>query len=315
MEVNFRNLAEDSNNVPKRTNEYQKLILAINQHLAPSNAKVTESKMLYDPISEKNREIDILIEDNSGPYTFKIGIECTAKSRPIGVPALEQLITKHKNVGIHKTVIVSKSGFAVSAQKFAKKNQIDAISFGQALSQSWPSFLNKVKDVQLVLHSTTIDDIGFNVTFLESADKVEHSLKSTVLTETNENVLISNFVYDLISSGSTANIKKSRRTDGEKTENSSKHCQEWLFEREIIIIDKNGIKAKCSELSANYTIVRSTSPQQLNYEEFNEKPVIYGTCNNAGENKDTNITVTATGDADGISMAFNINSRSSLNLR
>ncbi|OKY27123.1 restriction endonuclease [Thalassotalea sp. PP2-459] len=301
--------------MPKRTNKYQKLVLAINQHLASSEAKVTESKMLYDPISEQDREVDILIEDNSGPYTFRIGIECTAKSRPIGVQALEQLISKHKNIGIHKTVIVSRSGFAVSAQKFAKKNQIDAISFGQALSQSWPSFLNKVKDVQLVLHSTTIDDIGFNVTFLESADKVEYSLESTVLTETNDNVLISNFVYDLISSGSTTKIKESKLIDGEETKNSSKHYQEWLFEREIIITDKNGIKAKCSKLSANYTIVRSASPQQLNYEEFNEKPVIYGTSNNLGENKDTSITVTATGNDDGISMAFNINSRSGLNLR
>lgn len=301
--------------MPKRTNEYQKLVLAINQHLASSDAKVTESKMLYDPISEQDREIDILIEDNSGPYTFRIGIECTAKSRPIGVPALEQLISKHKNVGIHKTVIVSKSGFAVSAQKFAKKNQIDAISFGQALSQSWPSFLDKVKDVQLVLHSTTIDDIGFNVTFLESADKVEYSLESTVLTETKDKVLISNFVYDLISSGSTRNIKESKLIDGEKTKNSSKHYHEWCFENEIIITDKNGIKAKCSKLSANYTIVRSASPQQLNYEEFNENPVVYGTSNNLGENKDTSITVTATGNDDGVSMAFNISSRSGLNLR
>ncbi len=301
--------------MPKRTNEYQKLVLAINQHLASSDAKITESKMLYDPISEQNREIDILIEDNSGPYTFRIDIECTAKSRPLGVPALEQLISKHKNVEIHKTVIVSKSGFTVSAQKFAKKKQIDAISFGQALSQSWPSFLNKVKDVQLVLQSTTIDDIDFDITFLESADKVEYSLESTVLTETNDNVLISNFVYDLIWASSTKNIKRGKLVDGEVTEDSSKHYQEWSFENEIIITDKNGIKAKCSKLSANYTVVRSISPQQLNYEEFNDKPVIYGKSNNLGENKDTSISVTATGNDDSISMAFNINSRSGLNLR
>ncbi|WP_199609564.1 restriction endonuclease [Flocculibacter collagenilyticus] len=301
--------------MPKRTNEYQKLVLAINQLLASSNVKITESAMLYDPVSDQDREIDILIEDTSGPYSFKVGIECTAKSRSIGVPVMEQLINKHKNVGIHKTVIVSKSGFAVSAQKFAKKNQIDAISFGQALSQSWPSFLNKVKNVQLILHSTTIDDIGFNVTFLESADKVEYSLESTVLADTNDNVLISNFVYDLISSGSTKNIKESRLIDGEKTENGSKHHQEWSFENEIIIADKHGVKAKCSKLSANYTIVRLASPQQLNYEEFNKKPAIYGTSNNLGENKDTSITVTATGNDDGVSMAFNINSRSGLNFR
>lgn len=301
--------------MPKRTNDYQKLVLAINQHLAPTSATITESKMLYDPISEQDREIDILIEDNSGPYKFTIGIECTAKSRPIGVPVMEQLINKHKNVGIQKTVIVSKSGFTVSAQKFAKKNQIDAISFGQALSQPWPSFLNKVKNIQLILHSTTIDDISFDVTFLEDAEKVVYSLETVVLASSKKKILISDFVYNLITSGSPKNIKDRKVEDIEVTDERSKHYEEWIFKDVITIADKNGIKAKCSKISANYTIIRSTSPQQLNYEQFNEKPVIYGSSSNLGKNKDTSITVTATGDCDDLSMAFNISSRSGLNVR
>jgi hypothetical protein len=301
--------------VPKRTNEYQKLVLAINKHLASSNAIVTESKMLYDPVSEQDREIDILIEDNSGPYKLTIGIECTAKSRPIGVSVIEQLITKHKNVGIQKIVIVSKSGFTVSAQKFAEKMQIDAISFGQALSQSWPSFLNKARDVRLILNSTTINDIDFNVTFMEDAEKVEYSLESTVLTDTNERLLISDFVYHLISSSSTHNIKESNVVDVEVIYGGSKHHGEWTFKHEIIITDKNGVKAKCTKMSANYTIVCSSSPEQLSYEDFKNKPVIYGSSDNLGANKDTNITVTATGNNEGVSMAFNISSRSGLNLR
>lgn len=301
--------------MPKRTNEYQKLILAINQHLASSDAIVTESKMLWDPLSEQDREIDILIEDNSGPYKVTIGIECTAKSRPIGVPTMEQLINKHKSVGIQKTVIVSKSGFAVSAKKYAKKMQIDAISFGQALTKPWPSYLNKAKDVRLILNSTTIDDIDFNVTFLEDAEKVEYSLETIVLTYKNERLLISDFVYNLISSPSTQNIKESNIVDVEMTNDGSKHYGEWEFKREIIIIDKNGVKAKCTKMSANYTVAHSSSPEQLSYEDFNNKPVIYGSSDNLGAKQDTNITVTATGNNEGVSMAFNISSRSGLNLR
>jgi hypothetical protein len=301
--------------VPKRTNEYQKLILAINQHLASSDAIVTESKMLWDPLSEQNREIDILIEDNSGPYKFTIGIECTAKSRPIGVPTMEQLINKHKSVGIQKTVIVSKYGFAVSAKKYAKKKQIDAISFGQALTTPWPSYLNKAKDVRLILNSTTIDDIDFNVTFLEYAEKVEYSLETTVLTYTNEILLISDFVYDLISSPSTQNIKESNIVDVEMTNDGSKHYGEWEFKHEIVITDKNGVKAKCTKMSANYTVARASSPEELHYEDFNNKPVIYGSSDNLGAKQDTNITVTATGNNEGVSMTFNISSRSELNLR
>jgi hypothetical protein len=68
-------------------------------------------------------------------------------------------------------------------------------------------------------------------------------------------------------------------------------------------------------MSANYTVVRSSSPEQLNYEDFNNKPVIYGSSDNLGANRDTNITVTATDNNEGVSMAFNISSRSGLNLR
>lgn len=301
--------------MPKRTNEYQKLILAINQHLASSDAIVTESKMLWAPLSEQDREIDILIEDNSGPYKVTIGIECTAKSRPVGVPTMEQLINKHKSVGIQKTVIVSKSGFAVSAKKYAKKMQVDAIPFGQALAKPWPSYLNKAKDVKLRLNSTTIDDIDFNVTFLEDSEKVEYSLEAIVLTYKNERLLISDFVYNLISSPSTQNIKESNIVDVEMTNDASKHYGEWEFKREIIIIDKNGVKAKCTKMSANYTVAYSSSAEQLSYEDFNNKPVIYGSSDNLGAKKDTNITVTATGNNEGVSMAFNISSCSGLNLR
>lgn len=300
--------------LPKRSNEYQRLVLAINQHLASSNATVTESKMLWDPLSEQDREIDIFIEDNSGPYKVTIGIECTAKSRPIGVPAMEQLITKHKNVGIQKTVIVSKSGFAVSAKKYAKKMQIDAISFGQALTQSWPSYLNKAKNLHLILKSTTIDNIEFDVTFLEDAEKVEFSLKTRVLLENNESIFISDYVYSLLQNSPSYMLNDEKRFDEISCKNKLKFKEEWKFNPKITLIDENGIKASCSKLIAECSLVNSTSPKTLTYEEFNGKSIAYGAINGQGENNDTDIAVTASGDENKVSMTFKINSPSGLNL-
>jgi len=301
--------------LPKRSNEYQRLVLAINQHLASSDATVTESKMLWDPLSEQNREIDILIEDNSGPYKVTIGIECTAKSRPIGVQTMEQLITKHKNVGIQKTVIVSKSGFAVSAKKYAKKMQIDAIPFGQALTKSWPSYLNKAKDIRLFLNSTTIDNIEFDVTFLEDAKKVEFSLKTTVLIDNDESILISDYVYDLLKSSPKNPCYSDKALNDITSENAVKFKDEWKFDPEITLVDENGVIVSCSRLIAECSLVCSTSPKNLKFEEFNGKPIAYGSNTGQGNNSDTDITVTASGDEERISMAFNINSPSGLRLR
>lgn len=301
--------------MPKRTNDYQRLVVAINQHLASSNATVTESKMLWDPLSEQDREIDILIEDSSGPYKVIIGIECTAKSRPIGVQTMEQLITKHKNVGIQKTVIVSKSGFAVSAKKYAEKMQIDAISFGQALTQSWPSYLNKAKNLHLVLKSTTIDNIEFDVTFLEDADKVEFSLKTRVLLEDNESIFISDYVYGLLQNSPRTLLNDRKRFNDISFENELKFTEEWKFNPEITLIDESGIKVSCSKLIAECTLINSTSPKTLTYEEFNGKPIAYGVNAGQGINNDTDIAVTASGDENTVSMTFNINAPSGLNLR
>jgi len=92
--------------MPKRSNEYQRLVLLINQHLADTNSKVSESKMLWDPKSKQDREIDIYIEQQAGPYNVSIGIECTKLSRKVGTPTLEKIITKHRNVGIDRTIVV-----------------------------------------------------------------------------------------------------------------------------------------------------------------------------------------------------------------
>jgi len=48
--------------VPKRTNDFQKLIATIETELAPLGAVVTESKLIKAKHSDVEREIDVAIE-------------------------------------------------------------------------------------------------------------------------------------------------------------------------------------------------------------------------------------------------------------
>lgn len=52
--------------MPKRTNEFQQLIYAINLQLA-QGATVTESKLLRHRLMGAEREVDVVIEIEIGP--------------------------------------------------------------------------------------------------------------------------------------------------------------------------------------------------------------------------------------------------------
>jgi hypothetical protein len=71
--------------MPKRTNEFQRLIAAIETNLAPLGAVVTESKLVKDVHSGTEREIDIAIESTVGPHPVLIAIECRDHGRPADV--------------------------------------------------------------------------------------------------------------------------------------------------------------------------------------------------------------------------------------
>lgn len=123
--------------MPARSNHFQKLVKAINHHLAPAGAKVTESAMLYDSEAETDREIDILVESTILNCSLKIGIECTTEAAPLDVRKIESFKEKHRKVGINKTIVVAKNGFSDSAKKYAEKHNIRLLTFKAAQKENW----------------------------------------------------------------------------------------------------------------------------------------------------------------------------------
>ena len=95
--------------MPKRTNEFQKLIYLI-QHQLADDAIVTESKLLLDNTTGKKVEVDIVVDTQKGGIPIIIGFECTAKTRPATVEWINQMIGKHQGLPTDKVVLVSKSG-------------------------------------------------------------------------------------------------------------------------------------------------------------------------------------------------------------
>src|SRR6266852_4573708 len=104
--------------MPKRTNDFQRLIYLIHHQLM-GEATVTESKFLYDSAADSNREVDIVIEIQAGEYPLIIGIECQGRGRVATVEWVEQMATKHKTLSTNKLILVSQSGFTPTSRNKA----------------------------------------------------------------------------------------------------------------------------------------------------------------------------------------------------
>lgn len=115
--------------MPKRTNEFQKLIYWIKQHVA-DGAIVEESKMLPDLLTGTPREVDIWIERVVAGHKVTIGVECTAQKKAAGVGWVDKMWGTHRSLPTGKLVLVSKHGFSGEAVAKAEKYNVELISLG-----------------------------------------------------------------------------------------------------------------------------------------------------------------------------------------
>ena len=76
--------------MPKRSNEFQKLVFLVKQH-ASDTTQVTESKMLKDIITGAEREVDVCIEGSVGGHDVVVSFECIDRKRRADVTWVEMM--------------------------------------------------------------------------------------------------------------------------------------------------------------------------------------------------------------------------------
>lgn len=122
--------------MPKRSNDFQKLILLINGCLQESG-QVQESALLDDKITGEEREVDILLSSLIADYPVSISIEVIDKKRKADVLWVEQMHSKHLTLPTDKLVLVARSGFTKSAREKAHFYNIETITLEEALTTDW----------------------------------------------------------------------------------------------------------------------------------------------------------------------------------
>src|SRR5437588_2098591 len=130
--------------MPKRSNDFQKLIYLIHHQLM-GEATVTESKFLHDSAANIDREVDIVIETQAGEYSLIIGIECQGRGRIATVEWVDQMAMKHETLPTDKLILVAQSGFTPAALTKAHALKIQTMTLDQAVRTNWNGLVGLAK--------------------------------------------------------------------------------------------------------------------------------------------------------------------------
>lgn len=104
--------------MPKRTNDFQRLIGVIQSHL-DLGAGVEEPAVLPDRITGAEREVDIVVRGSVGGHPVVISVECRDRARVDHVGWVEEMHGKHQRLATNVLILASHSGFSEEAIKVA----------------------------------------------------------------------------------------------------------------------------------------------------------------------------------------------------
>jgi hypothetical protein len=163
--------------MPKRSNEFQRLIAWIYECVTPQTGKVTEPGMVYDKDADILREVDILIEYKFAGHDSKLIVECRDRSRSETVEWIDSVIGKTIAMDVNKIIAVSSKGFAKAAIKKAKAKGIETLTLEEAIETDWKNYPIKpgvaiatdenfeVKDILFLSGDkyVSFNEIGFEV--------------------------------------------------------------------------------------------------------------------------------------------------------
>jgi hypothetical protein len=144
--------------MPRRSNEFQRLILMLHQQLAPTDATVTESNLVNDPVTAVLREADVTIDYELAGYQIRIVIECRDRARRATIEWIDQLAGKFGS-NVSKVVAVSRSGFTSQALSHAAAHDIDCLSAAEAVATDWERWVDDLHVITVAFDRQDLIDI------------------------------------------------------------------------------------------------------------------------------------------------------------
>jgi|GEM_PF-1911813 len=109
--------------MPRRSNEFQRLIAVIQSHLDPG-ASIEEFALLEDRVTLTKREVDVCVTGSVAKQAVIVSVECRDRGRPADVTWVDEMNCKHSRLATSLLVLVSHSGFTPEAVRVADAHNI-----------------------------------------------------------------------------------------------------------------------------------------------------------------------------------------------
>ena len=257
--------------MPKRTNEFQRLITLLTASLA-GQARVIESAMLLDKVNEEQREVDILVVAEAGGYNVQIGIEVISWARPADTPWIEKMRAKHENLPTDKLILVSKCGFYEPARRKAEFYGIEVLSLEEANGADWPLMTTLTTTGVFEVMTITFEVAG--VLQLDSGPKEQIAMPlSSSLSMPAGPVTVDQFIRTILEKPEVNDVLR-ENTQSEQPHDfwiSYSHPDGlWRYEEE-------GRSGQITELRVGLRVVNTASPVRYSVGAFRNTPFVSGT--------------------------------------
>jgi hypothetical protein len=142
--------------------KFEDLAASIQRDLSP-DAKVTPNAKLIGK-SGAPRQIDILVEQETGQFKLRIVMDCKDYKFPVDVNDVEAFLGLVEDVGANKGAMVAASGFTETAKVRAVRAGLDLFRLIDTADHKWRSYVSipaVLRDYELTLYSFTIIGKGY----------------------------------------------------------------------------------------------------------------------------------------------------------
>ena len=147
---------------------YEQLVAELTDQIVGLKGLVLHRRKVYAG-KETNHEVDISFEYTTGKVALLFVIECKDWTRPVQKRDVQAFLHVIRDIGAHKGIIVSRSGYQGGAIAVARANGIallmaarkgDAVEILHALVPAWARFNIGLKKAGIKLSSYPVGDRG-----------------------------------------------------------------------------------------------------------------------------------------------------------
>lgn len=148
--------------MPHRSNQFQAIVAYIAKQIAPSGAVVRESVDVEESGTSIRREVDTLIEIDTGLTRVRVAIECRDRNRRATIQWIDELIGKYALTPVDRVLAVSAAGYSKAAELKARRHNIDILTLRNIVETDWPSKFAKLSIVKVTPYFSVSREVAIS---------------------------------------------------------------------------------------------------------------------------------------------------------